>query len=173
MVMFFHRFCFSSCLAPGPCPAWVPVLASINALWPRIYKPNKLISPRLLLVMVLSQQQRADRATVSVYVALKIKQGFMSTRWVFYQQTSLLPSLSGVFREISVVNKQHQRRQKSGLIKWLSRETCLSTKAESYTEIPHGERAPKTPTNCSPTQILPQAPPKHTVSVILKTENHQ
>lgn len=161
MVMFFHRFCFSSCLAPGPCPAWVPVLASINALWPRIYKPNKL------MVMVLSQQQRADRATVPVYVVLKIKQGFMSTGECSTNR------LSSEFREISVVNKQHQRRQKSGLINWLSGETCLSTKAESYTEIPHGERAAKTPTNCSPTQILPQAPPKHTVSVILKTENHQ
>lgn len=119
--------------------------------------------------MVLSQPQRA---TVPAYVVLKIKPELYVHQQVFYQQTSLLPSL-GMFREINVVNEQHQRRQKSGLIKWLSRETCLSTKAESYTQIPHGERAAEAPTNCSPTQTLPQAPPNHTVSVILKTENHQ
>lgn len=55
-------------------------------------------------------------------------QSVMSTRQVFYQQTSLLPSL-GMFREINVVNEQHQRRQKSGLIKWLSRENLLVNKS--------------------------------------------
>lgn len=75
-----------------------------------------------------------------------------------------LPLLSlGMLIEINVVNKQHYRRQKSRLAKRLSGEACLSTRTESYIQIPGGGR----------TATAPKQPPPQTRSVILKTEDHQ
>lgn len=74
----------------------------------------------------------------------------------------LLPSL-GMLIEIKVANKTHYRRQNSRLLKWLNRETCLSPRAESCTQNPHGgggggEHKAPTPANSPLTQTHPQLP---------------